>query len=99
MANHALTRKENVGIIMRPMVACTCVALVLMLLGLTGLGAFILDLTGHIEPGQTMADKMENGIAGMDLMHNLAYVCLGAGVFASLGVFLTRALKPRKHRA
>ncbi|MEM1152490.1 MAG: hypothetical protein AAGI44_00010 [Pseudomonadota bacterium] len=87
--------KDTIRIIMRPLVACTSVALFLMLLGLGGFGAWVLDVTGHIEPGESLADKMENGIAGMDLMYNIAYACMGAGALASLGVLLTGFLKRR----
>lgn len=97
MPNHTLTTNDKVRIIVRPLVVCTSVALLLMLLGLAGFGAWVLDLTGHIESGQTLADKMENGVAGMALMYNLAYACLGAGAFASLGVVLTGVLKPKNH--
>lgn len=82
-----------------PLLAAVVVALVLLVLGLCGFGVLILDLTGHIEPGTTLAEKMDNGSAGLNVMLNAASLIVAIGASASLGLFLSRWLRrPRSGR-
>ena len=59
-----------------------------MLLGVGGIGAIILDITGQTTPGTTLTEKMENGTKGMDLMNTLAGFAFLAGVLVSSYLYI-----------
>ena len=88
--------KTDQSKIAKPFLVMTGITIFLLILGVGGFGAIILDITGQITPGTTLSEKFENGSKGMDLITTIACIAFLAGVLASSYLYILSRFAKKK---